>query len=101
VTRASVQSLYDYVYHLPFPSLGKVIGDFGLYDSLLVGFANSFLAGEDVDASNIPAPDSGTLSAVKKLRHKTRLTEDERMFLEYFDHLSALADSLSECLTSG
>ncbi len=73
---------------LRFPSLGKQIGDFPLYDSLLAGLADRHLTGKKVSRAEVPEPDPQTLEAVAALRLKTRavLSEEEREFLRYFEH---------------
>jgi hypothetical protein len=74
---------------LPFPKLGKQIGDFPLYDSLLAGVADRYIRGRPVDRSEIPEPDLETLDAVAALRAKAAadLSEEEKQFLEYYEHM--------------
>jgi hypothetical protein len=82
-----LQKLYFEFRNLPFPKLGKRIGDFPLYDSLLAGCADRAVRGEFVDASILPEPDSETLAAVDILRQKPALNDEEHAFLRYFELL--------------
>ena len=54
---ANVQTLSDALNALPFPMMGKAVGDFGLYDSLLAGVASSVLASADLPPNGVPVPD--------------------------------------------
>jgi hypothetical protein len=73
----------------PFPRLGKQVGDFPLFDSLLAGVADRYLMGKAVNRAEVPEPDLGTLEAESALRLKARaqLSAEERDFLEYFEHM--------------
>jgi hypothetical protein len=91
----SIKVLYETIMRQPFPSLGKRIGDFPLYDSLLMGIAASYLEGVGIKASEIPVPDGETEQDVSVLRRKTHsLSEEEKEFLAYFDSLESLRKSL-------
>jgi hypothetical protein len=76
--------LYERLYELPAPALGRSIDDFALYEALLAGCAYRVAHGYSL-VSTVPSPDEGTLKAVAELRAKTSLSADERAFLEYFD----------------
>jgi hypothetical protein len=90
--------LYESFKRLPFPALGGQIGDFPLYDSLLAGFAHSFLTGSKPDAASIPLPDSGTIQKVRNLRRKKNLSEEERLFINYFESIESLRSALEGAL---
>jgi hypothetical protein len=80
-----IQALYDKHRDAPFPALGKTIGAFGLYDSLLAGCAHRAVGGEPLPESGIPVPDAETTRAVERLRGKSGLSQEEAAFLSYFD----------------
>lgn len=86
----TVAKLYERLQVLPAPRLGRRIGDFVLYEALLAGCADRLAHGSLLDLSTVPMPDEGTLSAVAALRAKAALSEDERLFLEYFDLLEEI-----------
>lgn len=81
----TVKLLYEQFRALPFPALGRSIGDFPLYEALLAGCASRLANGYLLDISTVPSPDEETLKAVTEFRAKTSLSDDERAFLEYFD----------------
>ena len=81
----TVKSLYEHFRALPFPALGRSIGDFPLYEALLAGCASRLANGYLLDLSTVPSPDEQTLNAVAEFRAKAPLSPDERAFLEYFD----------------
>ena len=80
----TVKPLYERFRALPFPALGRSIGDFPLYEALLAGCASRVANGYLLDLSTVPSPDEDTVKAVAELRAKTSLSADERAFLEYF-----------------
>lgn len=79
----------------PFPELGKQVGHFPLYDSLLAGCANQALSGTPLPPKDIPIPDEATVAFVKMLRSKARLEKEEQYFLEYFDLLEKIRKLLA------
>jgi hypothetical protein len=81
----TIRPLYERLSALPFPTLGRSIGDFPFYEALLAGCASRIANGYLLDLSTVPSPDEETLKAVAELRAKTSLCADERAFLEYFD----------------
>jgi len=86
----TIRDLYDELKKLPFPELGKVIGDFPLYDSLLAGTANSILKKKRISIEAIPAPDSETEQKFKSLKQKADLDPAEQEFVAYFNLLENL-----------
>lgn len=84
------RELYERLRSLPFPALGKEVGDFPLYDALLAGCADRAFRGQRVDAAEVPMPDEETEKQVDLLRKKGRLSEEETTFLAYFDVLERL-----------
>jgi hypothetical protein len=92
--RNEIERLYRHVRSLQFPRLGGKIGDFLLYDSLLVGVAQSYTSGEAIDQAILSGPDTKTMEAVAALRHKDLLSEEERQFLDYFEALDSLRQSI-------
>ncbi|HKP54737.1 MAG TPA: hypothetical protein VJ183_19040 [Chloroflexia bacterium] len=91
---------YERFDDLPFPDLGKVVGDFPFYDSLLAGVVHSYITGRlvDFDVDNIPIPDDGTVEVVDELRRKPIRTLEEQEFLDYFDVLQNLQVMLQRAL---
>jgi hypothetical protein len=82
--------IYKKLGQLPFPVLGKEVGDFVLYDSLLAGCADRLCPGATINASEVPAPDTTSQKHASRLRHKDTLSTDERLFIEYLDLLERL-----------
>lgn len=85
---------YLRVRELPFPSLGKRVGDFPLFDSLLAGIASRAAEGELIRADDVPTLDAESRRMISELREKLHLSEEEKYFLLYFRHLEALSDLL-------
>lgn len=85
-----ISELYETLRRLQFPMLGKEVGDFPLYDSLLAGCVDRASRGQRVDASEVPVPDRETVRQVERLRRKDHLSKEEAKFLEYFDVLDRL-----------
>ena len=84
--RQAARSLWGRLQRAPFPQLGKRVGDFGFYDSLLAGYLSQAACdGVWFPAERIPAPDQGTLECIADLRRKATLTDEERAFVEYFE----------------
>jgi hypothetical protein len=88
--------LYARLRALPYPVLGKSIGDFALYDALLAGFADRAAKGHFINTSDIPVPGEETLSHVSTLRKKSSQSQDEVAFLEYFDVLEEIRSVLTQ-----
>ena len=85
---------YSEVREFPFPALGRSVGDFVLYDSLLVGAVDSHLKGKTVIRSTIPQPDNESVQFVEALHlHPTRSVEEDS-FLAYFRALEELREEL-------
>ncbi len=85
-----IVDLYDLLRGLPFPALGKQMGDFPLYDTLLAGCADRVCRGGHVQPAEVPAPDEETVRQADLLRNRSYLTEEEKAFLEYFEVLDRL-----------
>lgn len=79
----------------PFPRLGRSIGDFPLYDSLLAGAAER-ASNSAVQESPVPEADEATLAEVQELRGKPTCSVEEREFLEYFDLLEKIRQEISK-----
>jgi len=90
----NVKRLYEQLGQLPWPALAACVGDFALYESLLVGCADRVAKGHLLDMSKIPAPDQGTVDAVSALRKRPVPTEEEQRFLEYYDLLEQIRVAL-------
>lgn len=89
-----LRELYERLRATPFPALGKRVGDFVLYDSLLAGCADRVARGERVAVVEIPIPDDETMSFVNELRRKQSLGREEHDFLSYFDLLEQIRSAL-------
>ena len=87
--------LYARLCALRFPSLGRSIGNFALYDALLAGFASRAAQGCLVNVAEVPVPDEQTITQVTKLRAKGSRSQDEMAFLDYFDALEEIRSALS------
>jgi hypothetical protein len=77
-----------------FPAMGKVVGDFGLYDSLLAGTVASFLA------EDIPGPDEESEQILVLLKNKQNRNQQETEFLEYGELLERLRSELVKATRS-
>jgi hypothetical protein len=91
---AKINELFDTLRQQPFPDLGKRVGDFPLYDSLLAGCAERASRGELIPQSEIPIPDAATERFVSELRQKSATSGEEHAFLVYFDLLEQIRLSL-------
>ena len=87
---AKIKELFDGLQQQPFPDLGKRVGDFPLYDSLLAGCAERASRGELIPQSDIPIPDEETARFVSELRQKSVISGEEHAFLMYFDSLEQI-----------
>jgi hypothetical protein len=87
-------ALFKDLRNLPFPALGKVIGDFALYDSLLAGTVSSFLQGAGFPAKGIPCPDEQTAQMLVLLKNKQKPNKQENEFLKYAELLEKLRNEL-------
>jgi hypothetical protein len=85
-----IEELLNRLKYVPWPYLARHVGDFALYESLLVGCASSGIEGQSCELSSLPQPDEETVSVVKAMREKTLQSKDEKDFLEYFDLLESL-----------
>lgn len=85
-----VRSVYQRLLETRFPALGKHVGDFPLYDSLLAGCASRASRGEPIAATEVPEPDDETTNHVAALRHRESRSEEEQAFLSYFELLEQL-----------
>jgi len=92
----ALADLYLEARQCPFPRLGRIIGDFVLYDSLLMGVVSCRIAGDHVKALDIPVPDEESLAAAENLRAKSNVTPDEAEFLAYYAMLERLRESLRQ-----
>ncbi|MCP4547324.1 MAG: hypothetical protein GY835_12775 [bacterium] len=90
----SMKDLYERLRTLPFPNLGKRVGDFALYDALLAGCADRASRGGCVECSEVPVPAEETVNQVELLRKKDHISAEESAFLQYFDVLEQLRVAL-------
>lgn len=96
-----IHALFERLRGTPFPELGKAVGDFALYDSLLAGTISSFLAGADVDVGAVPVPDGETEAALRALEGKKTLDRRESDFLHYAQLLEQLRSGVIQALKAG
>ena len=96
----AIRGHYDRLVAARFPQLGKRVGDFALWDSLLAGTANSYITGRLVKLEDIPLPDDETIRFADELHKQPSLSHEEHCFLEYFAILEALRHSLELALQS-
>jgi len=89
-----VKALYERLRTIPSPALGKSVGDFALYESLLAGCADRVVRGGLLDISRVPMPDDETLAHVDMLRKKGDRPDEETAFLECFDLLEEIRAAL-------
>lgn len=91
-----IKQLYERLRQMPFPTLGKEVGDFPLYDSLLAGYAERVSQGQQVNPSEVPLPDEETVKYVRELGARKTLSATERAFLEYFELLEQIQLALQK-----
>jgi hypothetical protein len=89
-----IDSLSNALKKLPFPALGKVVGDFAFYDSLLAGAVTSFLRGASIDPHGIPGPDEQSAVKLALLKNKLKPNIPETEFLKYAELLEQLRSEL-------
>jgi hypothetical protein len=82
--------LYERLRAKPWPALAKNVGEFPLYESLLVGCADRALKGMHLNSSDIPTPDPATVDRVRSLREKEAPSEQEAEFLAYYELLEKI-----------
>lgn len=92
---SDVVELYQRLRVMPWPALARSVGDFALYESLLVGCADRVMRGGLVDVSQVPTPDEETVLHVRVMRAKADRSDEETAFLDYFDLLEKIRSSLS------
>jgi len=96
-----IHALFERVTSTPFPKLGKVVGDFALYDSLLAGAVSSFLAGLRIDAEAVPVPDDETAAALPALEQKGTHSAEEMQFLNCARLLGELREETIKAIRRG
>ena len=91
---SEIKKLFDRLRQLPFPGLGKRVGDFALYDTLLAGCVERASRGEQIVLSEIPASDQETARCVAEMRQKSDISDEECAFVQYFDLLEEIRMAL-------
>jgi hypothetical protein len=79
---------------VPFPRLGKGLGDFPLYDSLIAGIAYSLVISGKIEPMTVPARDKDAQASFEKLSVKPMLTPDENEFVTYYRLLEDLRQEI-------
>jgi hypothetical protein len=97
----NIRVLFEDFKNTPFPELGKAVGDFAFYDSLMAGTVSSFLDGAKVAPDAIPAPDHEAEEALKVLKKKAKPTEQEADFLKYAQLLGELRAEVAKAVNAG
>jgi len=83
--------LYKRYVATKFPSLGKSVGHFPLYDSIVAGYASRLAVGSPLDEGALELDsDPETRDTVASLRIKNGLTSEEREFLDYYSLLQEM-----------
>jgi hypothetical protein len=93
-----IRVLFEEFKSTPFPQLGKVVGDFALYDSLMAGTVSSFLDGDKVDLEDIPVPDKETEETLNVLEKSPKLDEQEADFVKYAQLLHTLREEITKTI---
>ncbi len=96
-----IRVLFEEFKNAPFPELGKVVGDFVLYDSLIAGTVSSFIHGVKIDVEAIPVPDKKTAEMLKGLKKKPKLDGLEAEFVKYAQLLEELREEVTKALKAG
>lgn len=92
--KKSIHALFDDFKNVPFPQLGKMVGDFPFYDSLIAGIVSSFLKGERIDPATIPVPDPETEQVLEALIRKQSPNAQEIEFASYVRLLNELREEV-------
>ncbi len=90
----SIRSLLNEFEKVPFPELGKGLGDFPLYDAFIGGIASSLAGNVKVDLGSVPTPDKEAQALFDLLKGRSRLTSDEAQFVKYFRLLEGLRQEI-------
>ena len=96
-----IRVLFEQFKTVPFPELGKTVGDFALYDSLMAGTVSSYLDGANIVPEAIPIPDQETERMLKVLKKKVRPTRPEADFLNYAQLLNELRAQVAKAVKVG
>ncbi len=99
--KKNIRALFEKLKNTPFPLLGKEVGNFPLYDSLMAGTVSSFLSGEKIDLDAMPTADKETEEFLKRLRKKGKLNGQETEFLGYVQHLKELGEEIKKAIKGG
>jgi hypothetical protein len=81
--------------------MGKQVGDFVLYDSLLSGMAASLLEGRKVQPYDVPGPDRESSEEANRIRCLSEPNEEQLEFLRYFQLLDRLRLAMLELVAEG
>ena len=90
----SLDELWELLVETPFPGLGKEVGDFPLYDSLVAGCVNRALTSAELRESELPELDDESSATIASLRAKKALSNREQEFLEYSELLAEICQAL-------
>jgi hypothetical protein len=83
--------LYTRLRSLPFPRLGKEVGDFGLYDDILAGYAQRLEKGSSLaDMPSDIEADAETMRFVAEIEAKKDRTREEQDLLDYWGVLEEI-----------
>lgn len=85
-----LQARFDEFQKLAFPKLGKQVGDFPLYDSLIAGAVMTILSGRNIASKELPILDCESTQFIHALRKKVNMSPDEVAFLQYCEALEEL-----------
>jgi hypothetical protein len=95
-----IHALFAHLRNTPFPSLGRAVGDFVLYESLLAGTVCTFLAGGQIDPEAVPVPDEETEARLNALAMKSTLDRNETDLLKYAQLLNELREAVVQAVTA-
>jgi hypothetical protein len=94
----TIRDLFEELKRKQFPPMGKTVGDFLLYDSLLAATACSFLDGAAIDVAAVPVPDKDIQETLKVLERKPKLHRQEAEFLNYAQLLDKLREKVVQAV---
>jgi hypothetical protein len=96
VSYIKIKDLFEQLQRERFPAMGKRVGDFVLYDSLLSGMAASLLEGRKVEPCEVPNPDRESAAEANRLLRMTERSGEQTEFLRYFQLLDRLRLAMLE-----
>jgi hypothetical protein len=91
---SNILDIYERLKQQTFPSVGKRVGDFPLYDALLAGIADRAVRGERIMPQDLPVLDDECASYINNLRSNDNRSNEDQEFIDYYNILEELCNAL-------